>query len=67
MKVFKCKFDSIFSEFGNNDLRLRCVMLEDHDKHGGCNGEVTITSRLKMVDFERKFAVTNSNNIYDWS
>lgn len=67
MKVFKCTFDSIFSDFGASDLRLRCIMQEDHDKHGGRKGEFTITSRLKLVDFERKFAVTAYNNIYDWS
>ncbi len=67
MKVFKCKFDSIFDEFGNDDLRLRCIMQEDHDKFGGRKGEFTVTSKLILVDFERKFAVTKSNNVYDWS
>lgn len=66
MNIFKCKFDSIFTEYGSNDLRLRCVMLEDHNLYGGRSGEYTITSKLKMIDFERKFAMTQSN-IYDWS
>lgn len=67
MKVFKCKFDSIFTEFGQHDLRLRCIMLEDHDKFGGRTGEFTITSKLVLVDFERKFAVTKSGNVYNWA
>ena len=66
MKIFKCEFDSIFAEFGNNDLRLRVIMVDDHNLYGGRSGEFTVTSKLKMVDFERKFAVT-ANNIYDWS
>lgn len=65
MKIFKCSFDSIFTEFGKSDLRLRVVMNEDHDRFGGCKGEYTITSKLKMIDFERKMAMT-ANNIYKW-
>lgn len=64
--IGKREIDSIFSEFGNNDLRLRCIMKEDHNLHGGRKGEYTITSKIMLIDFERKFAITKSGNIYSW-
>lgn len=53
--VIKCSFDSITTEHGGQ--RLRCTV------YG--NQFYTITSQLKMIDFERKIALTQ-NNIYEW-
>jgi hypothetical protein len=57
MAIIKCEYVSIVTEHGGQ--RLRCVVV------GSCDGQITITSQLKMVDFERKMAITQ-NNIYRW-
>jgi hypothetical protein len=56
--IIKCEFIAITTEHGGQ--RLRCNV------EANTLGYCTITSELKLVDFERKFAVTQ-NNIYDWS
>lgn len=64
MRTYKCINPIITYEFGNPRLKVR--MLENHNELGGAKGEVTITSVIKLIDFERRFAITQ-NNIYDWS
>lgn len=74
MKVFKCRFISLCGYAGDpvTDVpssalvRAKVMMREDHDKWGGRAGEVTFTSAVRSVDFERKLIVT-LNNIYDFN
>lgn len=63
MKMFKCNFIGMCGTAG--DRRLQVELLEDHDKLGGLKGECTITSPVKLIDFERKYAIT-ANNMYKW-
>lgn len=63
--IIKCTDVSIYLEYAGQQ-RLRCKLLMNHPKFGGDNGDWTITSQLKMIDFERKIAITQ-NNVYDWS
>lgn len=63
--IIECVFDSIFAEYGKEDLRLRCILKMNHPKFGGSSGEYTITSKIKMIDFERRMCITK-NNIYVW-
>ena len=46
--------------------RLRIKMLSYGHPHVDY-GEYATTSYLKVIDFERGYAVTSSGNIYNWS
>ncbi len=63
MNIYRCEHPTIYTEHG--DYRLRVIMLEDHKHLGGLKGEATITSPLKFIDFERRYAIT-SNSMYMW-
>lgn len=64
MRVYKCYHVKVTYEYGGP--RLSVIMIDDHAERGGKSGERTITSLIKLVDFERKYAITQ-NSIYDWS
>jgi hypothetical protein len=63
MNIYRCELLRITTEYGGH--RLQVTMLEDHKELGGQKGEVTITSQIKFVDFERKYAITR-NSMYMW-
>lgn len=62
MNTYRCDFTDLTTNFGV-EHRARVVMKEDHKGMGGRVGEVTITSAVKMIDFERGIIVTQ-NSIY---
>lgn len=62
-KIFICKLGGIVEE--SDGFRLRVRMMEDHLEALAYNGDYVTTSAVKMIDFERGFAVTR-NNIYKW-
>ena len=74
MRVFQCKFISLCDYAGCDvielprlsSVRAKVLMHEDHDKWGGRMNEVTVTSAIRSIDFERKLIVTR-NNIYDFN
>lgn len=64
MKIFKCILDSVRQdEMGS--FRLRVKMKEDNHSALAFEGEYVITSAVKVIDFERGYAITR-NNIYKW-
>lgn len=63
MKAFHCEFLGLTTEFEGQ--RARVNMFEDHNEFGGRKGEVTITSQVRFIDFERKVLLTQ-NNMYYW-
>lgn len=66
MRVFKCEFLGLFTEYGMHDVRAKVKMHEDHDLFGSQAGGITVTSPLKFIDFERGILLTR-NNVYDFS
>lgn len=74
MKVFRCQLIGLCDFAGctvvnipaYEQVRAKVMMHEDHNKWGGRAGEVTITSTIRSIDFERKLIVTR-NNIYDFN
>ena len=73
MRMFTCKLLGFADAIGapldrlpaSGVVKARVVMGEDHDKFGGAKGEVTITSALRSIDFERRLIVTQ-NNVYQF-
>lgn len=74
MRVYKCDFLGLIDWNGQaivsfpvpHGVRARVRMNEDHLHLGAQMGGITVTSSVKMVDFERQIIVTQ-NNIYDFS
>lgn len=74
MRVFKCEFLGLIQQDGREvnrfpvpyGVRARVKMKEDHDRDGARNGGTSVTSAVKMIDFERCIIVTQ-NNVYDFS
>ncbi|BBB99741.1 hypothetical protein [Bradyrhizobium elkanii] len=73
MRMFTCKLLGFTDCIGapieriplSGVIKARVEMGEDHDERGGAKGEVTITSALRSIDFERRLIVTQ-NNVYQF-
>ncbi|MHC2552387.1 hypothetical protein [Bradyrhizobium elkanii] len=46
-------------------IRARVIMNEDHEELGGGKDDITITSAVRSIDFERRLIVTQ-NNLYQF-
>ena len=66
MQLIKCTLLYLRPNVGSGVPHAMVVRHSDHPRLGPPNGKATVTSYVKVIDFERKFFVTQ-NNIYDFS